>query len=164
MHNAAWAKLLRHIPATEQPKLMLVTISGTEIAIQCFLRIDPECLAFKGRLAGSQDAGRVFFLPFANIDYFGYQQPVKESDFHELFGNLELSGGASATNAAPAAPAPTSPSNPGTTLAPNPADTSSEPAASAPRNPSTIKSTVLEKFRSRSLTNPGTMLRPTLEE
>jgi hypothetical protein len=165
MHNAALAKLLRHIPAAEQPKLMLVTTSGTEIAIQCFLRIDPECLAFKGRLAGSQDAGRVFFLPFANIDYFGFQQPLKESEFHELFGNLEMPGAAAgAPGAAPTVSGPTSPSNPGTTLAPNPAGTPSEPAASAPRNPLTIKSAVLEKFRARSASNPGTIMRPNLEE
>jgi hypothetical protein len=33
MHNAAWVKLLRHIPASEQANLMLVTTSGTEITI-----------------------------------------------------------------------------------------------------------------------------------
>lgn len=53
MHDAAWVKLLRHIPASEQSNLLLVTTSGREIAIQSFLRIDPECLALRGRLATS---------------------------------------------------------------------------------------------------------------
>ncbi len=155
MHSAAWVKLLRYIPATEQHKLMLVTTGGTEIAIQCFLRIDPECLAFKGRLAGSQDAGRVFFLPYSHIDYFGFQQSVKESDFHELFGNLEMSAAAPPADPAPAAPEPASP-----TTDPAPIAPSGTPA----RNPLSIKSSVLEKFRSRSTSSPGTQMRPPLDE
>jgi hypothetical protein len=163
MHNAAWVILFRHVPAEEQGKLMLVTASGTEIAIQCFLRIDPESVALKGRLAGSQDAGRVFFIPYSHIDYLGYQQPLKESDFHDLFGSLELPGAATVVEPPAAVPA-TEPAG-----EPEPAP-ATEPAApngkSAPgvRNPLAIKSTVLEKFRARSLTNPGTTLRPTLEE
>ncbi len=150
MHDSAWMKLLRHIPASEHSKLMLVTTCGTEITIQCVLRIDPECLALRGRLAGSTDAGRVFFVPYANIDYFGFQQPVKEAEFHEMFGNLEeLSGGTSPESAA--ASEPVAPSK-------QPGD------ATASRGPTVIKSTVLEKFRARSATNPGTQLRPNSEE
>jgi hypothetical protein len=151
MHNSAWVKLLSHIPANEQSKLMLVTTSGTEIAIQNFLRIDPECLALRGRLAGSTEAGRVFFMPYAHIDYFGFQQPVKESEFQELFGNLEPLGAVP-----PAAPAAAEAS---ASIEPSSA---AQPAAA--RNPPTIKSTVLEKFRSRSITNPGTQLRPPVDE
>lgn len=152
MHNSAWVKLLRHVPADQQSKLMLMTTSGIEITIQCLLRIDAECLALRGRLAGSTDAGRVFFVPYSHIDYFGFQQPLKESEFHELFSSLDLP-------AAPTAP----------TAEPAPSATAEPPASSGPpvapsRNPSAIKSTVLEKFRSRSITNPGTQLRPPLDE
>jgi hypothetical protein len=152
MHNTAWVKLLRHIPASEQSKLMLVTTSGVEITIQGFLRIDPECVALRGRLAGSTEAGRVFFIPYAHIDYFGFQQPVKETEFHELFGNLEPLG----AGPAPVLAAPSSPPIRTAPAAPAPPQT--------PRSPSAIKSTVLEKFRSRSLTNPGTQTRPAPEE
>jgi hypothetical protein len=142
MQNDAWVKILRHIPAAEQGKLMLVTTSGTEIAVQCFLRIDPECLAFKGRLAGSTDGGRVFFIPYARIDYFGYQQPVKESDFQELFGNLEMpSAEPSEAESSPALP-----------------------AAPTPRQTPVIKSAVLEKFRARSVSSVGTTMRPPADE
>jgi hypothetical protein len=165
MHNAAWVKLLQHIPATEQDKLMLVTTGGTEITIQCFLRIDPECLALRGRLSGSTDAGRIFFVPYSHIDYFGFQQPVKEAEFHERFGSLELLAPPSATvpvaaepPVAPAVAAPTPPAEP----AP-PAPVAPAPAPS-PRTPTTIKSTVLEKFRSRSFSNPGIQFRPPLDE
>lgn len=159
MHNAAWVKLLRHIPEKEHRNLMLVTTAGTEITIQCLLRLDPECLALRGRLSGSTDAGRVFFVPYSHIDYFGFQQPLKETEFHELFSNLELLGPAAPLISAasptedPLEPAPV----PAPSLGPSPHPTPT-------RSPLAIKSTVLEKFRSRSVTSPGTQLRPPLDE
>jgi hypothetical protein len=150
MHNAAWVKLLSHIPASEQSKLMLVTTSGTEITIQCLLRLDPECLALRGRLSGSTDAGRVFFVPYSHIDYFGFQQPLKEVEFHELFSNLEMLGPAIPV-VAPIAEARAATLSPSTPITPA-------------QGSATIKSSVLEKFRSRSLTNPGTQIRPPLDE
>ena len=166
MHDSAWMKLLRHIPAGEQSKLMLVTTSGTEITIQSFLRIDPECLALRGRLAGSTDGGRVFFVPYANIDYFGFQQPVKEAEFHELFGNLETLAAETLPEPTPAAPV-SSPELPSAVPAtPSEAVAPSKIAANPtpPRGPTVIKSTVLEKFRARSISHPGTQMRPPLEE
>jgi hypothetical protein len=147
MHEAAWVKLLRHIPPSEQSNLMLVTTGGTEIAIQGFLRIDPECLALRGRLAGSTDAGRVFFVPYSHIVYFGFQQPLKEAQFHELFGNLAAPPLPSSAETDPAEVAPPS---------------ASQPMPS--RGPSTIKSVVLEKFRARSASSQGTQPRPPPDE
>jgi hypothetical protein len=147
MHSTTWVKLFRHIPAEEQAKLMLVTTGGTEIAIQCFLRIDPECLALRGRLAGSTDGGRVFFVPYSHIDYFGFQQSIKESEFRDLFGGLEMQGAATAP--ASRSTAPDEPEPPAPT--------------SALRSPLAIKSSVLEKFRSRS-SSPGAQTRPPLDE
>jgi len=88
MHSSGWVALLRHVPEEQQNQLMLVTAAGTEIAMQCILRIDHEFMAIKGRLAGSQEAGRVFFIPFSQIDYLGFAGEVKESAFHEMFGDL----------------------------------------------------------------------------
>lgn len=148
MHDAAWVKLFRHIPASEHSNLLLVTTSGREIAIQCLLRIDPACLALRGRLAGSTDAGRIFFVPYSQIDYFGFQQALKEAEFHELFGSLE-----SLSSESPAAaPEATEPPVPNAT-GPTP-----------PRTPVALKSAVLEKFRSRSNTHPGTQLRLSSED
>jgi hypothetical protein len=152
MQDAAWVQLLRYVPASEHSNLLLVTASGREIAIQCLLRIDPHCLALRGRLAGSTDAGRIFFVPYSHIDYFGFQQPLKEAEFHDLFGSLE------SLNAAEPPVAPSAPPS-----APEPAE--APPLGSAhptPRNPLAIKSVVLEKFRARSQT--GTQLRPPPDE
>ena len=90
MHSSAWVALLRHIPSELQNQFSLVTNSGTEISIQSLLRIEVEFVVVKGRLSGSQDAGRVFFIPYCHIDYFGYTHPVKDTDFNDNFGGLKL--------------------------------------------------------------------------
>src|SRR4051794_8876136 len=102
MQNHAWIALLRHIPAEQQSRYMLFTRAGTEIAVQSLLRIEQEFAVVKGRLSGSQDAGRVFFVPYESIDYFGTQHPVKDAEFNEVFDSLVLPA---------AAPAPVEPSS-----------------------------------------------------
>jgi hypothetical protein len=122
MRSSAWATLLRQIPDHEHNQLVVTTGNGTEIAVQVILRIDHEFVAIKGRLAGSQDAGRVFFIPYTHIDYFGFQRDVKEAEFQEIFGKLEF---------------------------PDPGVPVVSPAALVDKKPPQIKSSVLERFRSR---------------
>jgi hypothetical protein len=155
MQDAAWVKLLRHIPASEHANLLLVTTSGREIAIQTLLRIDPQCLALRGRLAGSTDAGRIFFVPYSHIDYFGFQQALKEAEFHELFADLDSLPPAESTVAPPAPSSAPEPAEPAAPASANP---------TPQRSPQTIKSVVLEKFRARSQSNPGSQLRPSPDE
>ncbi len=158
MQNSGWVALLKHIPIDQQSRFMLVTASGTEIAIASFLLIEQECVAIKGRLSGSQDAGRVFFIPYRHIDYFGFSQPVKDADFTDLFGNLTLPAQPPSPpppeiihqEAEPVVPEPE----------PEPAISESSTSDSRP----VIRSEVLERFRSRmslpSPVAPSTMVNP----
>jgi hypothetical protein len=167
MQNSAWAALLRHIPSEVHHNLMLVTVSGTEMCIQNILRIDHEFVAFKGRLAGSQDAGRLFFVTFDQIDYFGFQQPVKDTDFHELFDGLKMPNPVATPRAAPVAAAEPEPEpEPEPELAPEPPVAQEEPPAPetqaepvAPPPAPVVKSAVLERFRARK---PISGVRPSI--
>jgi hypothetical protein len=143
MQNSAWVALLKHVPAEQQSRFMLVTASGIEISIQSFLLIEPECVAIKGRLAGSQEAGRVFFIPYANIDYFGFSQPVKDSEFTEMFSGLEL-----AETVPLAAALPTNGHLAAEELEP-PAEAPEAADSSTGDSRPSIRSEVLERFRSR---------------
>src|SRR5207244_1480992 len=108
--------------------------NGTEIAVQSLLRIEQEFVALKGRLSGSQDAGRVFFIPYANIDYFGSASPVKDVEFNETFGSLIVP-------AAAPAPVAAAPSDQGVLAgAPPRPDSGARPI---------IRSEVLDRYRSR---------------
>jgi len=156
MRNEMWAWLFGRVPAERHNQLMLVTRSGIEIAVQALLRIESDFIAIKGRLSGSTDAGRVFFIPFVNIDYFGIQRDVKEAEFDAIFGLGSLTPAATPeAAAAESAPAP-----PGAAAPP-------PPAAPAPKTPLPIKSEVLERFRSRIAGMPGsangTTVRPPVD-
>jgi hypothetical protein len=168
MHSFAWAALLRHIPGSAHNNLMLVTRSGTEICVQMILRVDHEFVAFKGRLAGSQDAGRLFFLAFDQIDYLGFQQEVKEEAFHEMFDSLQVPAPVAAPLeevVAVAEPVPEPEPEPAPKAVPEAAAESQDAAApvapsAAARGGTPIKSAVLERFRSRQ---PSSGVRPSIK-
>ncbi len=150
MENLSFAKFLRHLPPVLQEGLSFKTLGGTEITLQVILRIDHEFVAIKGRLAGTQDAGRVFFIPYNQIDHLYYQKEVREEEFNTAFESLCMPDPDTAT----------------ATAAPVEEEAPAEEAAeSVPVNrptPVPIKSAVLERFRSRSspTSNPN-ITRPT---
>jgi hypothetical protein len=156
MHSSAWAVLLRSIPVEQVQTLSLVTTSGTEIALQGILRLEREFVAIRGRLAGSQAAGRIYFVPYTHIDYLGTQVEVKEAEFEAMFGRLDLSGAAAAP--AETAPPPAAPVTPSVTVGVN------EPTPLPGDGPSVapIRSAVLERFRSRNLSTAGVAGRPSV--
>src|SRR5438270_6097856 len=90
MQGSVWAALLRQVPEREHNKLMVVTSAGVEITVQGFLRIDHEFVALKGRLAGSQDAGRVYFVPYDQVSYLGFLREVKDAEFEAMFGDFTV--------------------------------------------------------------------------
>jgi hypothetical protein len=130
MLNASWATLLRQIPVDQHDQLMLHTANGTNITIQSLLRIDFEFVIFKGRLTGSQEQGRLFILPYSNIDYFAFTRTVKEEEFAALFANVNI-------------PDPDAPPKPAAVEEPR-------PVLKPSRQGAPVKSSVLERFRTRN--------------
>src|SRR5438105_11082811 len=88
MQSMPWIALLKKIPAEQHNQLVLVTSSGIEMAIQIILVLDGECLVFKGRLSGCQDAGRLFYVPFDRIDYVGFNRVISEDEFKAWDGDI----------------------------------------------------------------------------
>jgi len=127
MQSYAWRALLGHIPPEKQDQFSIVTLAGIEICLNSILRLEHEFVVVKGRLAGSQDGGRIFFIPFATIDHFSFTQPTRETDFTDIFSGLEIP--------APAEELPPPPRNGDSNLGIEP-----RPA---------IRSEVLERFRAR---------------
>jgi len=134
MQSSAWAAIIRHIPSEIQNLFMLVTAAGTEIAIASFLRVETEFVVIKGRLSGTQDTGRVFFIPYEGIDYIGYQKEVKDSEFEAHFKGLKIPE--AEIEAAPVALVP---------VAPAPPVVPSRPSTSG----TGMRSDVLDRFRAR---------------
>jgi len=148
MQSISWAALLRHFPVTFQEGLVVKTLNGTEIAVQSILRIDQEFFAVKGRLAGTQDVGRIFFVPYSQVDHLGYQKELPDSEFKSIFDKLVMPSPEAAwvTTSHDAVEEP-----PSDAITPpiEPAEAGSV-ASADPVNPVPLKSAVLERFRARS--------------
>jgi hypothetical protein len=72
-------------PGEVHNQLSIVTTGGIEVVIQTILLLDGECLIFKGRLAASQDTGKLIFVPYDKIDYIGFNRLVAEEEFRSWF-------------------------------------------------------------------------------
>jgi len=140
-----------------------MTTIGMEISIQNVVAMEQEHMIIRGRLAGTADMGRVFFVPYDQINYLGFQKEMKQSQIQALVGD---GAGAAAAQAAEEAKdaqdraqfepeVAESPSQP--EAAPQTAEGLEEPAetaASAPRLPIPAKAKLLERLRARSRTPP----------
>jgi hypothetical protein len=60
---------LRRLPAALHDGLIIVTSSTGEIVVQSIVRAERDFLVIRGRMSGSQDTGRVVFIPFDQINY-----------------------------------------------------------------------------------------------
>ena len=142
MQSSVWAQLLRQFPPEEQKNLSIVTTAGTEIALQLILRLDLEFFVVRGRIAGSTDGGRLFFLPYDHIDYLATQQACGDAEFQALWNGVNVS---------PLPPSTSSPPPAAPTPIPDTIPTAEDKPAggSGVRNVAPIKSAVLERFRAR---------------
>lgn len=87
MLSTPWIALLKKLPPEHHNQLMLMTTARVEIAVQCILLLEGDCLVFKGRLSGSQDSGRLFYVPYDSIDCIGFYRFVSEDEFHAWYGD-----------------------------------------------------------------------------
>jgi hypothetical protein len=86
MQAAVWMELLGLIPEHQRNQLVVMTTARVEITVQDLVRMDEDYLAIRGRLAGSSDAGRLFFIPYDQIVYLGLQKPVTDQEITAIFG------------------------------------------------------------------------------
>lgn len=108
MQSEYWIQLLKRLPPEVHTSLSVVTRGGAEVIVQVLLGMENDCLMIKGRLAASQDTGRLYFLPFDSIDYIGFNRTVAEEEYRTWFGETPAPQAAVAQEPAPAAAGPSS--------------------------------------------------------
>jgi mannose-6-phosphate isomerase-like protein (cupin superfamily) len=84
--NAEWVKLISRVPEAHREILTLMMRSGTEIALQTVLRTDDHFVVVRGRLSGTTDQDRIFFVPYDQIVYAGFTRPVPLPIIAGMFG------------------------------------------------------------------------------
>jgi hypothetical protein len=102
MQGPAWLSLLRRLPPALHEGMIIVTSNSAEIVVQSILRAERELLVIRGRMSGSQDTGRVIFVPFDQINYVGLTKKPHDAEIHAILAKA-VPGGRPAEASAAAA-------------------------------------------------------------
>src|SRR5262245_57782428 len=136
MTNEEWIDMLRVIPPEQQNELVLVLRNLSEISVDAFFRFEPTFLVLRGRVAGTIEEGRAFFVPYDQMVYVRIERVVNLSELQDLFDGLPSRC---------AAPVPDA-------QAPTPGDAAPAPPAPAAAEPVTSHTALLERIRAARAT------------
>jgi hypothetical protein len=104
--HEAWIAIFRRIPADLQDGLSLGLTTGAEIVVQKILKLDPDFMMIRGRVAGTQDTGRVVFIPYGQLTYVAITRDLKDAEVEAIFGKGAPPAANDLPPAAAAAPEP----------------------------------------------------------
>ncbi len=85
MINTDWIALFQLIPHERHSKLVLVLNTGSEVNVEAFVRFESTHLVLRGRVAGSTDEGRAFFVPYTYLLYLRIDENVKVSEINDFY-------------------------------------------------------------------------------
>jgi len=86
MTNQEWMEMLRVIPEADQNTLVLVLQNGCEISVDFFFRFETNFLVLRGRVGGTTDEARAFFVPYDQMLYFRIERVTNLIDLQEMMG------------------------------------------------------------------------------
>jgi hypothetical protein len=84
--NEAWIALFRRIPANLQDVLALGLTTGSEIVIQKIVKLEPDFMIIRGRLAGTQDTGRIVMVPYNQLTFVAIGKHLLDTEVEAIFG------------------------------------------------------------------------------
>jgi len=86
MKNEEWIALLRGVPEDVHPALVLQLLNGTEVCLDTVVEYLPQYFAFRGRMGGTTDEGRAFFIPWQQILFIRWEGLHKLAEIQRLCG------------------------------------------------------------------------------
>jgi hypothetical protein len=78
--------ILSRIPPTDLTKTVLTLRFGTAVTLDSVLRQEAEYLVVRGREAGTNDEGRVFFVPFEDVLCLKIDRVMKAHELKRMYG------------------------------------------------------------------------------
>jgi hypothetical protein len=85
MSNDAWIEMFRLIPEEERTKLIIVLQNASEISVDTLIRFEPHFLLLRGRVAGTIDEARGFFIPYNQMLYLRLERVVRVEEMDAMF-------------------------------------------------------------------------------
>jgi hypothetical protein len=101
MQGSSWIALFRRIPTNLHDGLILTLTTGGEVVIQQLIKLDADVLILRGRMAGTQDSGRIIVLPYNQLIAINFTRRLSEKDVTAIFGKNAQSFAADITLSPP---------------------------------------------------------------
>src|ERR1043166_1073690 len=101
MQGSSWIALFRRIPTSLHDGLILTLTTGGEVVIQQLIKLDADVLILRGRMAGTQDSGRIIVLPYNQLIAINFTRRLSEKDVTAIFGKAHQSFAADITLSPP---------------------------------------------------------------
>ncbi len=150
MDSREWIKLINLVPQQQRELLTLMTLAGTEIALQAVVRIEEHYTVVRGRISGTNDQDHIYFIPFDQISYAGFTRPVPVRIIAGMYGEVvESPTAAPPPSSVPIAAAPEAEPEPPPPENVNPAGQESSPSKD-PSKARIPKASLLERIRART--------------
>jgi hypothetical protein len=88
MQNTEWIDMLRVIPEEVHNQIVLVLNNRSEVAVDTFFRFESNFLVLRGRVAGTTDEARAFFIPYDQMVYYRIERVVNLIELQAIFDGL----------------------------------------------------------------------------
>src|SRR5207237_5741083 len=82
----SWVELFRRVPPNLHDGMILTMTTGGEVVVQKLMKLDPDVAILRGRMAGTQDSGRIILLPYTQLIAINFTRKLSESDVQAIFG------------------------------------------------------------------------------
>lgn len=84
--NESWIAMFRRIPGNLHETLVLGLRTGAEIVMQRLLKLEPDFMIMRGRVAGTQDSGRIILIPYGELAFVSSTRLLKDTEVEVIFG------------------------------------------------------------------------------
>jgi hypothetical protein len=88
MLNEEWIDMLRVIPFEQQNQIVLVLKNQSEVAVDTLFRYEHNFMVLRGRVAGTTDESRAFFIPYDQMVYYRLERVVNLTELQSIFDSL----------------------------------------------------------------------------
>jgi hypothetical protein len=85
MTTQEWQNLFKMLPEHEHHQLVLTTTTNTDLTVERVFKIEPTYICFRGRMSGTIDTGRLFFVPYSQLTFFRIERIVKETEVRAIY-------------------------------------------------------------------------------
>jgi hypothetical protein len=106
MQNQEWIEMFRVLPPEMHNQVVIVLLNGSELTIDTFCRFEANFLLARGRVGGTLDENRPFFIPYDQMLYCRLERSMKVEELEDMFVNRPNSATAATEAVRPAAPTP----------------------------------------------------------